>query len=138
MKSIQVEKNNWKKINKVVLRVDNIHLIFGDNLIINFDCGFENISRGRCKLSVEEKKSKSANNLFIHSDKALMEINLFYDVLKLDKLLMHFSLKKNTTKKIKISIKTLDSLMINDQGDLYVRDMTKIRIESISWNIPLL
>ncbi len=138
MKSIQVEKNNWKKINKVVLRVDNIHLIFGDNLIINFDCGFENISRGRCKLSVEEKKNKSANNLFIHSDKALMEINLFYEVLKLDKLLMHLSLKKNTTKKIKISIKTLDSLMINDQGDLYVRDMTKIRIESISWNIPLL
>ncbi len=138
MKSIQVEKNNWKKINKVVLRVDNIHLIFGDNLIINFDCGFENISRGRCKLSVEEKKNKSANNLFIHSDKALMEINLFYEDLKLDKLLMHLSLKKNTTKKIKISIKTLDSLMINDQGDLYVRDMTKIRIESISWNIPLL
>ena len=72
---------------------------FGSNLTINFDCGFENISRGRCKLSVEEKKNKSANNLFIHSDKALMEINLFYDVLKLDKLLMHFSLKKNTTKK---------------------------------------
>jgi len=56
MKSIQVEKNNWTKINKVVLRVDNINLIFGSNLKINFDCGFENISRGRCKLSVEEKK----------------------------------------------------------------------------------
>ena len=67
-----------------------------------------------------------------------MEINLFYDVLKLDKLLMHFSLKKNTTKKIKISIKTRDSLMINEYGDLYVKDMTKIRIESITWNIPLL
>ena len=138
MKSIQIEKNNWKKINKVVLRVDNIDLIFGDNLTVNFDCGFENISRGRCKLSVEEKKNKSTNNLFIHSDKALMEINLYYDVLKVDKLLMHLSLKKNTTKKIKVSIKTLDSLMINENGDLYVNDMTKIKIESITWNIPLL
>ena len=138
MKSIQVEKNNWRKINKVVLRVDNIDLIFENNLTVNFYCGFENISRGRCKLSVEEKKNKSTNNLFIHSDKALMEVNLYYEVLKLDKLLMHLSLKKNTTKKIKIFIKTLDSLMINEQGDLYVKDMTKIRIESISWNIPFL
>ncbi len=138
MKSIQIEKNNWRKINKVFLRVDNIDLIFENNLSINFDCGFENISRGRCKLSVEEKKNKSTNNLFIHSDKALMEVNLYYDVLKVDKLIRHLSLKKNSTKKIKISIKTLDSLMINQQGDLYVKDMTKIKIESISWNIPLL
>ena len=138
MKLIQTEKNNWRKINRVVLRVDNIDLIFEHNLRVNFDCGFENISRGRCKLSIEEKKNKFTNSLFIHSDKALMEVNLYYDILKLEKLLMHLSLKKNTTKKIKISIKTQDSLMINEQGDLYVKDMTKIRIESISWDIPLL
>ncbi len=138
MKLIQNKKNNWRKINRVVLRVDNIDLVFENNLIVNFDCGFENISRGRCKLSVEGKKDKSTNSLFIHSDKALMEVNLYYNILKLEKLLMHISLKKNTTKKIKISIKTRDSLMINEQGDLYVKDMTKIRIESITWNVPLL
>ena len=138
MKLIQDKKNNWRKINRVVLRVDNIDLVFENNLTVNFDCGFENISRGRCKLSVEGKKDKSTNSLFIHSDKALMEVNLYYNILKLEKLLMHISLKKNTTKKIKISIKTRDSLMINEQGDLYVKDMTKIRIESITWNVPLL
>ena len=28
MKSIQIEKNNWEKINKIVLRVDNVDLIY--------------------------------------------------------------------------------------------------------------
>ena len=137
MKSIQVENNNWKKINNIVLRVDNIDLTFEHSLKINFDCGFENISRGRCKLSVEEKIKKTVNNLFIHSDKALMEVSIYYDIKKLEQLLSHLSLKKNLTKKTKIYLKTFDSLMINKLGDLYVKDMTKIKIESVSWNIPL-
>ena len=58
MKSIPTEKNNWKKINKVVLRVDSVYLNFEQEESIFFDCGFENISRGRCKLSVLEKKKK--------------------------------------------------------------------------------
>ena len=37
------------------------------------DCGFENISRGRCKLILKEK-SKDSKAIFIHSDKALMEV----------------------------------------------------------------
>ncbi len=138
MKSIQIEKNNWKKINKVVLRVDNINLCFEKNLTIDFDCGFENISRGRCKLLVGEKNKKNINNLFIHSDKALMEVKIFYDTPTLDKLLKNLSLKRSSTKKINITLRTLDSLMINQLGDLYVNDTTKIRIDAVCWNIPIL
>ena len=138
MKSIQIEKNKWEKINKIVLRVDNVDLIYKQDLTINFVCGFENISRGRCILLVKEKNKKQIDNLFIHNDKALMEVNIFLDKKKLDKLLYLISLKRNSSKKIKATISTSDSLMINQKGDLYVDSETKIKINEINWNIPLL
>ena len=138
MKSIQIEKNKWEKINKIVLRVDNVDLIYKQDLIINFVCGFENISRGRCVLLVKEKNKKQIDNLFIHNDKALMEVNIFLDEKKLDNLLYYISLKRNSSKKIKVTISTTDSLMINQKGDLYVDSETKIKINEINWNIPLL
>ena len=138
MKSIQIEKNNWEKINKIVLRVDNVDLIYEQDLTINFVCGFENISRGRCVLLVKEKNKKQIDNLFIHNDKALMEVNIFLDEKKLDNLLYYISLKRNSSKKMKVTISTSDSLMINQKGDLYVDSETKIKINEINWNIPLL
>ena len=138
MKSIQIEKNKWEKINKIVLRVDNVDLIYKQDLTINFVCGFENISRGRCVLLVKEKNEKQIDNLFIHNDKALMEVNIFLDEKKLDKLLYLISLKRNSSKKIKVTICISDSLMINQKGDLYVDSETKIKINEINWNIPLL
>ena len=138
MKSIQIEKNKWEKINKIVLRVDNVDLIYEQDLTINFVCGFENISRGRCMLLVKEKNKKQIDNLFIHNDKALMEVNIFLDEKKLDKLLYLISLKRNSSKKMKATISTSDSLMINQKGDLYVDSETKIKINEINWNIPIL
>ena len=138
MKSIQIEKNKWEKINKIVLRVDNVDLIYKQDLTINFVCGFENISRGRCVLLVKEKNKKQIDNLFIHNDKALMEVNIFLDKKKLDNLLYHISLKRNSSKKMKVTISTSDSLMINQKGDLYVDSETKIKINEINWSIPLL
>ena len=138
MKSIQIEKNKWEKINKIVLRVDNVDLIYKQDLTINFVCGFENISRGRCVLLVKEKNKKQIDNLFIHNDKALMEVNIFLDKKKLDNLLYHISLKRNSSKKMKVTISISDSLMINQKGDLYVDNETKIKINEINWNIPLL
>ena len=138
MKSIQIEKNKWEKINKIVLRVDNVDLIYKQDLTINFVCGFENISRGRCVLLVKEKNKKQIDNLFIHNDKALMEVNIFLDEKKLGNLLYHISLKRNSSKKMKLTISISDSLMINQKGDLYVDGETKIKINEINWNIPLL
>ena len=138
MKSIQIEKNKWEKINKIVLRVDNVDLIYKQDLIINFVCGFENISRGRCVLLVKEKNKKQIDTLFIHNDKALMEVNIFLDERKLDNLLYYMSLKRNSSKKMKVTISTSDSLMINQKGDLYIDSETKIKINEINWNIPLL
>ncbi len=138
MKSTQIEKNNWEKINKIDLRVDSVDLIYKEDLTIKFVCGFENLSRGRCELFVKEKKKREIDNLFIHNDKALMEVNIFFDEKIIKKLLHHVSLKRNSSKKVKITISTLDHLMVNQKGDLYVESETKIRINKISWNIPLI
>ena len=138
MKSIQIEKNKWEKINKIVLRVDNIDLIHRKNLTINFVCGFENISRGRCVLLVKEKNKKQIDNLFIYNDKALMEVNIFLDEKKLNNLLYHISLKRNSSKKMKVTISTSDSLLIHQKGDLYVDSETKIRINESKWKSPVL
>ena len=138
MKSIQFEKNKWEKIDKIDLRVDSVNLIYKEDWTINFVCGFENLSRGRCELFVKEKNKKTIDNLFIHNDKALMEVNIFFDEKKIEKLLHHVSLKRNSSKKIKITISTLDHLMVNQKGDLYVDSETKIRINEINWNIPLI
>ena len=119
-------------------RVDTVDLIYKQDLTINFVCGFENISRGRCVLLVKEKNKKQIDNLFIHDDKALMEVNIFLDEKKLGNLLYHISLKRNSSKKIKVTISISDSLMINQKGDLYVDSETKIKINEINWNIPLL
>jgi len=138
MKSIQFEKNKWEKIDKIDLRVDSVNLIYKEDWTINFVCGFENLSRGRCELFVKETNKKTIDNLFIHNDKALMEVNIFFDEKKIEKLLHHVSLKRNSPKKIKITISTLDHLLVNQKGDLYVDSETKIRINEINWNIPLI
>ena len=67
-----------------------------------------------------------------------MEVNIFFDEKIIKKLLHHVSLKRNSSKKVKITISTLDHLMVNQKGDLYVESETKIRINKISWNIPLI
>tara|TARA_B100000963_G_scaffold360401_1_gene391156 strand:- start:245 stop:661 length:417 start_codon:yes stop_codon:yes gene_type:complete len=138
MKSIQNKKNIWKKIDNVVLRVDNIDLKYEKDIEIYVDCGFENISKGRCKLTIRKKNKKIADNLFIHSDKALMEVSVYYNLSIINELIRYLSYKKNSTKKIKVSLKILDSLMTNDSGDLYINNKTKIKIDSIIWNIPVL
>ena len=56
-------KNNWKKLNKVVLRVDNVELRYEKTLSIKLNCGFENISKGRCILSLSTKEKKKKKYL---------------------------------------------------------------------------
>ena len=51
-------QNNWKKLNKIVLRVDNVELRYEKKLSVILNCGFENISKGRCILSLNPKDKK--------------------------------------------------------------------------------
>ena len=105
--------NNWKKLNKVVLRVDNAEILYTDKLSIMLDCGFENITKGRCTLKIN-LKDKRKNNLFVHTDKALMSVELFYSKTEIE-----------------------NKLLINENNYLFIKDNLKVGIESIEWKIPL-
>ena len=54
-------KNNWKKLNEVVLRVDNVELGYEKKISLTLNCGFENISKGRCILKVNPKLKVDGN-----------------------------------------------------------------------------
>ena len=65
MKLIHNNKNNWKKINKIILRVDNADLLWDDDLSIVFDCGFENISKGEVQVCFHVIKTKNHQKNFL-------------------------------------------------------------------------
>ena len=132
------KSTNWKEIDSILLNINSIELIFEDYLELKVDCSFENISKGRCSLSIKEKGKKDFNNLFVHTDKALMVVNLFYKQESIKKLVDFFSSKKNNSKKIKVEIKIIDSLMINESGYLYIKDNLNLKISSVCWNIPII
>ena len=128
--------SNWKTIKKVVLNVNSVSTIIEKFTSISLDCSFENIAKGRCQLTVSEKKNEK-NILFVHTDKALMIVNIYYEKNKIQNLINILS-KKSSSKKIKINLDISESLMINKSGYLYVKDNLEINIKLVSWIIPIL
>ena len=137
MKLVDSKKENWKEINKIVLIVNAVDFDYSEKLAINLNCNFENISKGRCSVRINEKK-KCVNSLSVLSDQALMMVNIFYEYVEIEKLVNFIILNKNNKKKIKGFIEIFDNLMVNDSGYLYVNNEMEIKIKKISWNIPII
>ena len=138
MKLVDSNKENWKEINKIVLIVNAVDFDYSEKLAINLNCNFENISKGRCTVRINEKKNKCTNSLSVLSNQALMMVNIFYEYLEIEKLVNFIILNKNNKKKIKGFIEIFDNLMVNDSGYLYVNNEMEIKIKKISWNIPII
>ena len=130
--------STWKKLNKVVLSVNSVDLSYSSFLSLSLQCSFENIAKGRCNLIVYEKKKKEVNFFHVETDQALMIVKIFYSREKMDNLIDIFFKKRTTSKKAKVNLDISDKLMINDKGYLYVKDKMNIKIEAISWKIPLI
>lgn len=128
--------NNWKNLNNVVLRVDNVEAIYTKKTEIILNCGFENISKGRCNLKVSVNNKNKKNNLHVFTDKALMEVELYYSKSEIDEILKLIFLKKSSKKSI-IILNISDNLLINENNYLYIRNNITIAINSIDWKIPL-
>ena len=128
--------NNWKSLNNVVLRVDNVEAIFTKRTEIILNCGFENISKGRCNLKVSVNSKNKKNNLHVFTDKALMEVELYYSKSEIDEILKLIYLKKSSKKSI-IILNISDNLLINENNYLYIKNNITIAINSIDWKIPL-
>tara|TARA_B100000131_G_C17758400_1_gene468158 strand:- start:55 stop:450 length:396 start_codon:yes stop_codon:yes gene_type:complete len=126
--------NNWRKLNEVILRVDNVEVIYSKKTEISLNCGFENISKGRCNLRVRDGNQK--NNLHVFTDKALMEVELFYSKSEIQEITKLLFLKKSTKKSL-IYLNISDNLLVNENNYLYIKNNVKISIKSIDWKIPL-
>ena len=129
-------KNSWKKLNKVILRVDNIELRYGKKLSIILNCGFENISKGRCILSVRTKDKKKKDTLFVFTDKALMSVDIFYSDEEISQIVKLLNFNKSS-KKTLVTLMITDELMINENNYLFIKDNVEVEISSVEWNIPL-
>ena len=128
--------NNWKNLNTVVLRVDNVEATYTKKTEIILNCGFENISKGRCNLKVSVNNKNKKNNLHVFTDKALMEVELYYSKSEIDEILKLIYLKKSSKKSI-IILNISDNLLINENNYLYIKNNITIAINSIDWKIPL-
>ena len=137
MKLLNNQKNTWKQINEVILAVNNTEVNYEKDIELNLNCNFENISRGRCIVEVLKKQRKSINSLFVHTDKPLMKVKIFYTSREIDKLIGLLHLNKNNNKKVKISLIISNNLMINELGYLYIKDNLDLKIEKFYWNIPI-
>ena len=130
--------SNWKKLNKVVLSINSVDLLFSSFPSLLLQCSFENIAKGRCSLIVYEKKKKEVNSLNVETDQALMIVKIFYSRKEMDNLIDIFFKKRSTSKKAKVNLDISNKLMINENGYLYVKDKMNIKIDAISWKIPLI
>ena len=129
-------KNNWKKLNKVILRVDNVKLRYEKRLSIILNCGFENISKGRCILNVSTKDKKKKDALFVFTDKALMSVEVFYSNEEISQIVKLLNFNKSS-KKTLVTLMITDELMINENNYLFVKDNVEVEISAVEWNIPL-
>ena len=138
MKLVNKEVNDWKKIDKIILLVNSIDISYKNSVSLNLNCNFENISRGRCNITIQKVIKKTPDTLYIHTDQPLMVVKIFYRIEKIEKLINFLSMNKNNKKKIRIELDISDNLMVNKDGYLYVKDKFELMINSISWNIPII
>ena len=138
MKLVNKEENKWKKIDKIILLVNNVNINYENSFSLNLNCNFENISRGRCNITIQKVLRKTTDTLYIHTDQPLMVVNIFYKKEKIEKLINFLSMNRNNKKKIRLVLDISDNLMVNSDGYLYVNDNFELKINSISWSIPII
>ena len=138
MKLVDKEVNKWKKLDKIILLVNNININYQSSVSLNLNCNFENISRGRCNITIKKVLKKTPDTLYVHTDQPLMVVNIFYKTEEIEKLINYVSMNKNNKKKIKLELDISDNLMVNNDGYLYVNDKFELKINSISWSIPII
>lgn len=129
--------NNWKKINEIILNILTVDFVFSNKLNKTLiHCNFENIAKGRCLINIEPKISRKKNEIIIFSDKALINVNVYYNKETIKEILISLSNKTNRKNKAKVFLK--EELFVNDNGYLFVKENTKIEIEDIEWLIPFI
>lgn len=126
--------DSWKVLENILLNVNSVDLqykIKKEELHLN--CSFDNIAKGRCKLIISY--SKKRNEIFIFSDKAMMEGNINVSMIAFNKLLNYFKSAIRRTTKIKLTLS--EGLLINKKGYLYIQENTRVLILDYAISFPV-
>ena len=117
MKLVDKEVNKWKKIDKIILLVNSIDISYKSSVSLNLNCNFENISRGRCNISIQRIVKKIPDTLYIHTDQPLMVVNIFYKIEgKILKIPGETSLRSDIQPRVYIPRAHLDSMFLLQRG----------------------
>ena len=128
--------NKWKKLKSLILSINSSEIHFNEEskkIVLN--CNFDNLAKGRCEVHLFAEKQKKKNELFVFSDKALMEVRVYFNQKNFEDIIKFLYIK--SSRKKQLSIFPSEGLLINNNGYLYVRENTKVEILDQKWLFPL-
>ena len=128
--------NKWKKLKSLILSINSSEIHFNEEskkIVLN--CNFDNLAKGRCEVHLFSEKQNKKNELFVFSDKALMEVRVYFNQKNFEDIIKFLYIK--SSRKKQLSIFPSEGLLINNNGYLYVRENTKVEILDQKWLFPL-
>lgn len=128
--------NKWKKLKSLILSINSSEIHFNEEskkIVLN--CNFDNLAKGRCEVHLFSEKQNKKNELFVFSDKALMEVRVYFNQKKFEDIIKFLYIK--SSRKKQLSIFPSEGLLINNNGYLYVKENTKVEILDQKWLFPL-
>ena len=128
--------NKWKKLKSLILSINSSEIHFNEEskkIVLN--CNFDNLAKGRCEVHLFSEKQNKKNELFVFSDKALMEVRVYLNQKNFEDIIKFLYIK--SSRKKQLSIFPSEGLLINNNGYLYVKENTKVEILDQKWLFPL-
>lgn len=128
--------NKWKKLKSLILSINSSEIHFNEEskkIVLN--CNFDNLAKGRCEVHLFSEKQNKKNELFVFSDKALMEVRVYFNQKNFEDIIKFLYIK--SSRKKQLSIFPSEGLLINNNGYLYVKENTKVEILDQKWLFPL-
>ena len=105
---------------------------------LNISCSLRNIARGNCNISIKTlalPNLSTFGSLHISIERPLMNGEIFLHEKNFNKLINFF--KFSFPRPVTVVIILEEDLFINTPGDLKLDNEKNLKIENISWNLPL-
>ena len=130
-------KDNWKILDRISLNILSVDFCLNESSeSILLNTSFEELSKGRCFIKITKVKKNVLNTIFIYSDKALMNLEIFYTNDIFNKVF--YLLNSKTIRKNKLLISLSKGLSVNHEGVLFARENMKIKVLDVEWMLPIL
>ena len=91
--------NKWKKLKSLILSINSSEIHFNEEskkIVLN--CNFDNLAKGRCEVHLFSEKQNKKNELFVFSDKALMEVRVYFNQKNFEDIIKFLCIKSSRKK----------------------------------------